>query len=69
MILQAARKYRNVRQALDFSAGLPTEPDGFWSVQEEMNSYVQSPIPPPKTTDMIGYWTVRFRFYFGDFSH
>jgi hypothetical protein len=63
MILQAARKYRNVGQALDFSAGTSTEPGNFWSVEDEMNSYIQSPIPPPQTTDMIGYWTVQFKFF------
>ncbi|KAJ6559295.1 ribonuclease H-like domain-containing protein, partial [Mycena sp. CBHHK59/15] len=27
-----------------------------WGVEDEMTSYIQSPIPSPQTTDMIGHW-------------
>jgi hypothetical protein len=64
MLVQAARKYRNVQQALDFSAGTSSGPGDQWTVAEEMKTYIQSPIPPPQTTDMIGYWTVRYKSYF-----
>jgi hypothetical protein len=59
MLLQAARKYRNVQQALDFSAPTASSPGNSWTAEDEMNNYIQSPIPPPQTTDMIGYWAVR----------
>ena len=59
LLLQAASKYRNVRHALDFSAPTASSSRELWAVDEEMNSYIQSPIPSPQTTDMIGYWVVR----------
>jgi hypothetical protein len=59
MLTNAANKYRNVQQALDFSAGTGSGPGSSWTVEQELDSYIQSPIPPPQTTDMIGYWMVR----------
>jgi hypothetical protein len=59
MLLQAARKYRNVQQALDFSATTASSPGNSWTAEDEMKSYMQGPIPSPQTTDMIGYWAVR----------
>ncbi|KAJ7442063.1 hypothetical protein B0H11DRAFT_1932569 [Mycena galericulata] len=56
---KAAIKYRNVQQALDFSTPTASTSREEWGVEDEMNSYIQSPIPSPQTTDMIGYWTVR----------
>jgi hypothetical protein len=52
MLLRAARKYRNVQQALDFSAPTASSPGNSWTAEDEMNNYIQSPIPPPQTTDM-----------------
>jgi hypothetical protein len=62
MLANAAKKYRNVQQALDFSSGTASDPSS-WTVEQEMDSYIRSPISPPQTTDMIGYWIVRDLFH------
>ena len=58
---QAAKRYRNVAQTLDFSAptGGGTE-DGSQSLEDEVNHYITSALPPRVSTDMIGYWMVCF---------
>jgi hypothetical protein len=64
MLVKVTYKYRNVQQALDFSTGTSLGRGDQWTAEEEMNSYIQSPIPPLQTTDMIEYWTVRYKSYF-----
>ncbi|KAJ7622680.1 ribonuclease H-like domain-containing protein [Mycena rosella] len=56
MLTSTANKYRNVKQALDLSSGPASGPGATWTVEQEMDSYIQSLISPPQTTDMIGYW-------------
>jgi hypothetical protein len=54
-------RYRKPQKALDFSAHTDvTASEGTWSVEEEMQNYLRSPIPPRKSTDMVGYWGVWF---------
>ncbi|KAJ6582302.1 hypothetical protein B0H19DRAFT_1252405 [Mycena capillaripes] len=56
MLANVANKYLNVQQAPDFSSGTASGPGSIWTVEQEMDSYIQSPLPPPQPTDMIGYW-------------
>jgi hypothetical protein len=62
MLAKAADRYRNVRQAPEFSSGIASGPGYTWMGEQEMDSYIQSLIPPPQITDMIGYWIVRDLF-------
>jgi hypothetical protein len=62
MLANTAKKYRNFQQALDFSSGTASGPGSTWTVEQEMDGYIQSPAPPPQTTDMIGYWIVMDSF-------
>lgn len=56
-------RYRKPQKALDFSAYTNvTAREGTWSVEEEMQNYLRSPIPSRKLTDMVGYWGVWFNF-------
>jgi hypothetical protein len=51
--------YCNIQQALDFPAVTASSLGNLWTVEDEMKSYIQSPIPSPQTTDMIGDWLAR----------
>ncbi|KAJ6482790.1 ribonuclease H-like domain-containing protein [Mycena sanguinolenta] len=52
-------RYRKSQKALDFSSHADvTANEGTWSAEEEMQNYLRSPIPPRKSTDMVGYWDV-----------
>ncbi|KAJ6467257.1 ribonuclease H-like domain-containing protein, partial [Mycena sanguinolenta] len=52
-----AMRYRNVSQSLDFSTGNYDSASNE-SIENEVNHYINSSIPPRKTTDMVGYWMV-----------
>jgi hypothetical protein len=52
-------RYRKPQKALDFSAHTDvTASEATWSVEEEMQNYLRSPIPHQKSTDMVGYCMV-----------
>jgi hypothetical protein len=58
--LELRGRYCNVTQSLDFSAG-GGDSGVAQSLEDEVNHYITSTIPPKKATDMIGYWMVCFR--------
>ncbi|KAJ7479112.1 hypothetical protein FB451DRAFT_1172232 [Mycena latifolia] len=59
-IAQAAKRYRDVSQSLDFTA-TPGSTTGDQSLGDEVNHYMTSPLPSRKSTDIVGYWTFYFK--------
>ncbi|KAJ6564391.1 hypothetical protein B0H19DRAFT_1258844 [Mycena capillaripes] len=57
-IAKAAKRFRNVGQSLDFTAATSGTAKVNQSIEDKLNHYISSPIPPRKSTDMIGYWLV-----------
>ncbi|KAJ7142793.1 hypothetical protein C8R44DRAFT_924460, partial [Mycena epipterygia] len=57
MIVQTLDWYRTTSTSLEFSAAAGRASSGQWTVEQEMDDYVSSSIPPRSSTDMIGYWT------------
>jgi hypothetical protein len=57
-ITRVADRYRNVAQSLDFSGASSSATGGEQSIEDEMNHYMSSSLPPRKSTDMVGYWMV-----------
>jgi hypothetical protein len=58
VITQVANRYQNAAQSLDFSGASGSATGGEKSVEDEMNHYMSSSLPPQKSTDMVGYWMV-----------
>ncbi|KAJ7495122.1 hypothetical protein FB451DRAFT_1360076 [Mycena latifolia] len=54
-IAQAAKRYCNVSQSLDFTATAGSTTGG-QSLDDEVNHYMTSRLPSQKSTDMVGYW-------------